>query len=401
MVVAAFNSECGDLSPLSLAITSTKGAAQAAVNIESGDKSPHSRKHPQFHLLDAAASNSGFAQSGQQIGRFLGQAAVMQFPAVARRRGKDHGGNRGSISAIVHGGLGPHDVKGGRKGVGLRGRGRQDRDRKHALGRPAGARVEDVAIAPSPMAKRLELRPRRAQGPVVQLDLPQPPLMAERILDADRPGRPSSWQVPKCVGATYKGTGRRAAGGDAAISAVDEKVGNAGGQQMLRRAIDRVALADAAEVQPHSRAEEADRASRFIEFDPLAAHQRPGLGQLLGRGNGPGPAGKAPGFPEGRGREVVGPAAIASRVASPAGSSANSRGSTSTAASAAWRLISEMSLSGLKNDNCPSSACTRSRASKAAAVASPAIATGQANLELAGHRLAGEMDQVGFVALGS
>ena len=116
----------------------------------------------------------------------------MQFPAVARRRSKDHGGDRRVMPAIVHGGLGPHDVKGGGKGVGLRGRGGQDRDREHALGRPAGARIEDVAIAPPPMAKRLELRPRRAQGPVVQFDLPQPPLVAKRILDADRPWRDGS-----------------------------------------------------------------------------------------------------------------------------------------------------------------------------------------------------------------
>ena len=98
---------------------------------------------------------------------------------------------------------------------------------------------------------------------------------------------------------------------------MDEKVGNAGSQQMLHRAIDRVALADAAEVQPHAPAKQADRLSRFIEFDPLSAHQGPGLGQLLGRGNSPCAAGKAPGFPEGRRREVVGPAAIAPELHRP------------------------------------------------------------------------------------
>ena len=92
---------------------------------------------------------------------------------------------------------------------------------------------------------------------------------------------------------------------------MNEKIADAIGQQRLDGPIDRVALADAAQVQPYAGTLKANRFPLFVQFDPLASHAGPRLGNLLGRRDRAGPASKAPCLPQRRGGEIVGPAAVA------------------------------------------------------------------------------------------
>ena len=57
-----------------------------------------------------------------------------------------------------------------------------------------------------------------------------------------------------------------------------------------------------------------------------------------------------------------------------------------------------MSLSGLKNDNCRFQRLHEVQGLQGCRGRLARNRYGQADLELAGHRLAGEMDQVGFIA---
>ena len=117
--------------------------------------------------------------------------------------------------------------------------------------------------------------------------------------------------------------GRRAAGGgvldavgqDAAVARLDEEILDAGRQELLAAAIHGIAFADAAQVQPHARLEEADRPRPGVEFDEMAADVPAGLCQSLGRQGRAGAAGEAPDLPERPGGNVIGPAGLAGTAA--------------------------------------------------------------------------------------
>ncbi len=99
-------------------------------------------------------------------------------------------------------------------------------------------------------------------------------------------------------------------GQDAAVAPLDEKILDAGGQKPFAAAIHGVALADAAQVEPHARIEKADGLLPGVQLDQVAADVPAGLGQLLAPGHGPGAAGEAPDFPERAGGDVIRPAAL-------------------------------------------------------------------------------------------
>ena len=101
-----------------------------------------------------------------------------------------------------------------------------------------------------------------------------------------------------------------AAGQHAALAAVEQEVGHAQRQQPLGADVQGVALADAAKADPHARAAEADGLPRGVKLQQMAAHARPGLGQLGFGGDFAGPPGKSPRLPERRRRDVVGPAGL-------------------------------------------------------------------------------------------
>ena len=184
------------------------------------------------------------------------------------------------LPAVAQGRLRSQHVEGGRKDIGQSG-GRGDRrGRQHPLGGPAAPRIENVAIPPSLMAKRLELGPRSAQRPVAQPQFAEPLLRAERVAKADQ-SMPAG-----CAEEAGRRRRRRAVGQDAAVSAVDEKILDAVPQERFAAAIDGETLADAAEIQPHARLEEADRPAGGVQFDQMAADAASGLrrgGRLRGR----------------------------------------------------------------------------------------------------------------------
>src|SRR5271157_5545710 len=76
----------------------------------------------------------------------------------------------------------------------------------------------------------------------------------------------------------------------------------------LQGPIDRMTLADASQVDPDSRAIEADRQVLGIEPQVLPAGPGPGISESLGVGNPLRPADKAPGLGEWARRHIVGPA---------------------------------------------------------------------------------------------
>ena len=79
---------------------------------------------------------------------------------------------------------------------------------------------------------------------------------------------------------------RRAAGQDAAVSAVDKEVLDSMPQERLAAAIDGETLADAAEIQPHAWLAKADRPGDGVEFDQIAADERTGLFEAVCFGDG-------------------------------------------------------------------------------------------------------------------
>ena len=99
-------------------------------------------------------------------------------------------------------------------------------------------------------------------------------------------------------------------GQDAAVAAVDEEVLDAVPQERFAAAIDGEALADAAEIQPHARLEEADRVRSGVQFDEMGADERTGFVEAVFFGHCAGAAGETPGFPQRPGGDVVGPARL-------------------------------------------------------------------------------------------
>ena len=83
----------------------------------------------------------------------------------------------------------PHDIKGRGQRVGLGRRGGQHAGRQHALGRPAGARIENVAVAPPLVHEELRARAGGGQGAVRQPQVSQSPLGVQRIAHAHVPAR--------------------------------------------------------------------------------------------------------------------------------------------------------------------------------------------------------------------
>ena len=101
-----------------------------------------------------------------------------------------------------------------------------------------------------------------------------------------------------------------AAGQHAALAAVEEEVGHAQGQQPPGADVQGIALADAAQADPHARPAEADGLPRGVKLEQMAADPRPRLGQLRFGGDFAGPPRKSPRLPERRRRDVVGPAGL-------------------------------------------------------------------------------------------
>ena len=97
------------------------------------------------------------------------QAGGVDFQAVAGAAGHTIAARNPRMPpAVAQGRRGSEDIEGGREGVGQGCAGGQRRGREHALRRPAGAGIEDVAVAAPLVPEGLKLRSRSAQGPVAQ-----------------------------------------------------------------------------------------------------------------------------------------------------------------------------------------------------------------------------------------
>src|SRR5579872_4771718 len=97
-----------------------------------------------------------------------------------------------------------------------------------------------------------------------------------------------------------------------------EKIGDAGSRHQLGSPIERVALADAAEVQLHAWLPKKNGAGRFIQLHMLAADARERLLQDVGLGNRAGTTIKPPGLGQWPGRDVVGTVGSAKDFGGPA-----------------------------------------------------------------------------------
>src|SRR4051794_18699523 len=97
----------------------------------------------------------------------------------------------------------------------------------------------------------------------------------------------------------------RAAGQDAALPAMQHEIGDALGFQQFGRPIERVTLADAAEVDLKLRIEEADRFVRLIEFQMPTADALEGRGKVFVARHLTGPAIKPPDLRQRAARDIV------------------------------------------------------------------------------------------------
>ena len=244
----------------------------------------------------------------------------MELPAIRTSvRTEQHGGDFRMLPAVGRGPLGPEHVTGRREPIGPGGAGGQHCGRKDAFGRPTAAGIQDMAEAAAGVPKRLELGPGSAQGPVGQAQLPDAAICAERIANADQPACGCRGRTP---------------GQDAALAAVDQKVGQTALGEPPGAAIDGIALANAAEIDLEARLQEADRVAGRIELDEPSADPRRAAAKSAAAGT----AGLRRANPQTSqsGPAVMSQAPPVSRCNFAANSkSPNNRGSTSTGSRAA------------------------------------------------------------------
>ena len=121
----------------------------------------------------------------------------------------------------------------------------------------ARPRVHDVRVADAVLLEGARVAARDAQRAVAQRHALGQAAGSRRILDADLPGLGSRW---------------RAQAVDAAPAEVDERRAHAAAAQQIDRAVDSVALADAAEVELDAGAIEANRPVLAVEDDVAVPH---------------------------------------------------------------------------------------------------------------------------------
>ena len=102
-----------------------------------------------------------------------------------------------------------------------------------------------------------------------------------------------------------RGQSPRAAREHAALPAVEQKIADAGTGQRLGRPIERVALADAPQIDLHAGCGHLQCAALCVELKPLAADLATGRGQFVVAGHSAGAVIEAPGFGERSAGDVV------------------------------------------------------------------------------------------------
>ena len=126
-----------------------------------------------------------------------------------------------------------------------RGTGAQHGDAQHSLDRPARPRVHDVRVRDAVLLEGARVAARDAERAVTQRHAVGLAAGSRRVLDVDLPRLGSRWRAQPV---------------DAAAAEVDERRADASAPQLVDRAVDGVALADAAEVELDAGAVEANRA---------------------------------------------------------------------------------------------------------------------------------------------
>ena len=147
-------------------------------------------------------------------------------------------------------------------------------DSSASAGRPERG-SENVPVAPPLVPEGLGHGAGGRDGPPAEPQLGQAPLGPQRMADAHGPAGRRARRRGRLE------RGLRAAGQHAAVAAVEQEVVQARARQILRTAVEGISLAQAAEVEPHARPQEADRPPRRVEFHVLAADAGQGRGQRL------------------------------------------------------------------------------------------------------------------------
>src|SRR5262245_34819318 len=198
------------------------------------------------------------------------------------------------LVAIGLGALDAEDEERGRQGVGLGGGRRGYCGEPQPLGRPAGARIEDVPELAALVHEMLISRRRGAEAAVVQTQHGEAFRRIVRIEQTNRPAMPR--------------TGLASQGQDAAVTAVNEHVLHAPlAMQQPHDLVERIALADAAEVDFDSGSGKGNTAALRVELNILHATAVKSCGALLVRRDTALSPVEAPGLDQSADRGIEGP----------------------------------------------------------------------------------------------